>query len=82
MRASGTPRAATLNSRRNIQLLRTEALVSATVVLTAACETFTCEPAVKPGFVATLRKVSTARPIAHRQKRRMPRSMSYAVATR
>src|SRR5580698_8653188 len=73
--AKGTPTAAQSNSRSSSQLLRTATFVDNWVMPTAACETFTCVPLVKPGVCAILFKVSTASPIAHRQKRRMPVSL-------
>ncbi len=37
--------------------------------------TLTCLPEVKPGVSVIFRRVSTASPMAHRQKRRMPASL-------
>ena len=65
-----------MNNRHSSQLLRTAMLVESWVKPTAACDTFTCEPLVKPGVAAIRRKVSTASPIAHRQKRRIPTSFA------
>src|SRR6185437_9076359 len=72
--ASGRPLAARSKSWRSTQSLRTERLVRVRVIITADRETFTWAPAVKPGVVWILRRVSAARPSAHRQKSRMPAS--------
>src|SRR5258708_11226685 len=73
--ANGKPRAAAANRRLSIQSLPMKVLVMSMVMLTAVRVTLTCAPAVKPGLWAIFRSVKTARPIAQRQKRRMPFSL-------
>ena len=44
-------------------------------MVTAEREIFTCTPEVKPGFLLIFCSVNIARPMAHRQKRRIPTSV-------
>src|SRR5262249_60758938 len=72
--AGGNGAADHRNKRDSIQSLRAASDVVITVARTVPRDTFTCRPARKSGFRWILRSVSTARPSAHRQKRRIPGS--------
>jgi len=69
------PRAACANRALSIQSLRPATSVNRRIMATVDRVTFTWVPAVKRGLRSILRRVSTASPIAHKQKRRMPVSL-------
>src|SRR5690606_739636 len=75
MLASGRPDAARSNTSRNARLLFIVRLVASTVAFTVRRDTFTSVPERNTGLRWILRRVSTASPIAQRQKRRMPTSV-------
>ena len=72
--ASGRPSAARAKIKRSARLLINVRLVANTVAFTVRRDTLTSLPERNVGWRWILRSVSTARPIAHRQKRRMPTS--------